>query len=61
MKVSLEQRNSNRLDNLMISISDMQDGTAMGNKYVIPLESGHFLLDDNDGKITIEFIPTPWR
>ena len=61
MNVSLEQRNSNRLNNLMLTLSDMRDGTAASDKYVIPLESGHFLLDGDGEKVTIEFVPTPWR
>lgn len=57
MEVSLEQRNANRLNNLAITLADMQDDVAASNKYRIPLESGHFLLDrGHDGKITIEFV-----
>ncbi len=60
MNVSLEQRNLNHLNNLLITLSDMNDGTAASDSYIIPLEGGHFLLDGSQGeRVTIEFVPTP--
>ena len=56
MTRTIAEKNESRLHNLIALISDMQDGTAAGTQYVAPLESGHFLLKQNENsEITISF------